>query len=195
MKIAVLASGNGSNFEALANAVGNGEIPAKIDLLFSDHQDAYVLKRAEKFQIPSESFELKEFENKAAYEDALLNLLKKNQIDLVILAGYMRIVGEKLLQAFPKRIINIHPALLPSFPGLHGIKDAFEAGVAETGVTVHYVDSGVDTGPVIAQEKVIIDKNDTLEILEEKIHAVEHGLYPAVIAKIIKELGHETCAD
>lgn len=127
--------------------------------------------------------------------NALLNLLKKNQIDLVILAGYMRIVGEKLLQAFPKRIINIHPALLPSFPGLHGIKDAFEAGVAETGVTVHYVDSGVDTGPVIAQEKVIIDKNDTLEILEEKIHAVEHGLYPAVIAKIIKELGHETCAD
>lgn len=195
MKIAVLASGNGSNFEALANAVGNGEIPAKIDLLFSDHQDAYVLKRAEKFQIASESFELKEFENKAAYEDALLNLLKKNQIDLVILAGYMRIVGEKLLQAFPKRIINIHPALLPSFPGLHGIKDAYEAGVAETGVTVHYVDSGVDTGPVIAQEKVIIDKNDTLEILEEKIHAVEHGLYPAVIAKIIKELGHETCAD
>lgn len=186
MRIAVLASGNGSNFEALCQGVENKTIAAEIVLLFSDHRDAYVLERAKKHHINSESFELKEFDNKLAYEKALLEVLQTNKVDLLVLAGYMRIVGEELLSAFPNKIINIHPALLPAFPGLHGIRDAFEAGVKETGVTVHFVDSGVDTGPIIAQEAVEITKADTLETLEEKIHAVEHVLYPAVIAKIVK---------
>jgi len=188
MRIAVLASGNGSNFEIIAQAVKEKEIEAEIVLLFSDHSDAYVLERGKKFKVPSESFVLKEFPDKKAYESALLELLKSYNVELVVLAGYMRIIGKDLLRAFPNRIVNIHPALLPNFPGLHGIKDAYEAGVKETGVTIHYVDSGVDTGPIIAQEKVQVSEEDTLSDLETKIHQVEHRLYPQVLAKIVNEI-------
>lgn len=188
MKLAVLASGNGSNFEAIVQAVEAGKIPAEIVLLFADHHDAYVLERAKNHHIPFASFELKEFENKQAYEKALLELLAEHQVELIILAGYMRIIGQGLLEAYPNRIVNIHPALLPNFPGLQGIRDAYEAKVSETGVTVHYIDSGVDTGPIIAQEVVQVDPADSLEQLEEKIHQVEHQLYPRVIAEIVKEI-------
>ena len=187
MRIAVLASGNGSNFEVIAQAVKDKRIQAELVLLFSDHHDAYVLERGKKFGIPCESFELKEFSNKQSYEKALLNVLKKYNVDLIILAGYMRIIGTELLGEYPQRIINIHPALLPNFPGLHGIKDAYEAGVKETGVTIHYVDSGVDTGPIIAQGKVQVAESDSLGDLETKIHDVEHQLYPQVLAEIVKE--------
>lgn len=187
MRVAVLASGNGSNFEVIAQAVKDKEIPAELVLLFSDHHDAYVLERGKKFGVPCESFELKEFSDKKSYETALLALLKKYDVELVVLAGYMRIIGKDLLAEFPNRIVNIHPALLPNFPGLHGIKDAFEAGVKETGVTIHYVDSGVDTGPIIAQGKVQVSENDSLSDLETKIHQVEHQLYPQVLADIVKE--------
>lgn len=188
MKLAVLASGNGSNFEAIVQAVEAGKIPAEIVLLFADHHDAYVLERAKNHHIPFASFELKEFENKQTYEKALLELLAEHQVELIILAGYMRIIGQGLLEAYPNRIVNIHPALLPNFPGLHGIRDAYKAKVSETGVTVHYIDSGVDTGPIIAQEVVQVDPADSLEQLEEKIHQVEHQLYPRVIAEIVKEI-------
>lgn len=187
MRIAVLASGNGSNFEVIAQAVKDKEIPADLVLLFSDHHDAYVLERGKKFGVSCESFELKEFSDKKSYETALLALLKKYDVELVVLAGYMRIIGKDLLAEFPNRIVNIHPALLPNFPGLHGIKDAYEAGVKETGVTIHYVDSGVDTGPIIAQGKVQVSENDSLSDLETKIHQVEHQLYPQVLADIVKE--------
>lgn len=187
MRIAVLASGNGSNFEVIAQAVKDKRIQAELVLLFSDHHDAYVLERGKKFGIPCESFELKEFSNKQSYEKALLNVLKKYNVDLIVLAGYMRIIGTELLGEYPQRIINIHPALLPNFPGLHGIKDAYEAGVKETGVTIHYVDSGVDTGPIIAQGKVQVAESDSLGDLETKIHDVEHQLYPQVLAEIVKE--------
>ncbi|MGO3604297.1 MAG: phosphoribosylglycinamide formyltransferase [Enterococcus malodoratus] len=186
MRIAVLASGNGSNFEVIAQAVKEKKIPAELVLLFSDHHDAYVLQRGQRFEIPCESFELKEFSDKKSYEAALLDVLKRYDVELVVLAGYMRIIGEELLTAFPNRIVNIHPALLPDFPGLHGIKDAYEAGVEETGVTIHYVDSGVDTGPIIAQGKVQVAKEDSLADLERKIHQVEHRLYPEVLAEICK---------
>ena len=188
MRIAVLASGNGSNFEVIAQAIKDKKIEAELVLLFSDHHDAYVLERGKKFGVPCESFELKEFSDKKSYETALLELLKRYEVELVVLAGYMRIIGNDLLEAFPNRIINIHPALLPNFPGLHGIKDAYEAGVKETGVTIHYVDSGVDTGPIIAQGKVQVAESDCLEDLEKKIHQVEHQLYPQVLAEIVKEL-------
>ena len=131
------------------------------------------------------SFEVKEFENKAAYEKALLQLLQEQQIDLIVLAGYMRIIGQTLLSYYSNRILNIHPSLLPSFPGLHGIKDAYEYGVKVTGVTVHLVDDGVDTGPIIAQEPVMILPEDTLESLEEKIHQTEHRLYPKVLRDVL----------
>lgn len=186
MKLALFASGNGSNFQAIAEAVLAGKIDAEIALLFCDKKEAYVIQRAKTLSIPVFSFTPKDFESKAMYEAELLHLLEEEQVDLVILAGYMRIVGPTLLEVFSNRIINIHPSLLPDFPGLHGIRDAFSANVTETGVTIHYVDNGVDTGPIIAQEKVEIEPFDTLDSLEEKIHALEHKLFPSVLAKLIK---------
>lgn len=186
MKLAIFASGNGSNFQAIAEAVKSGEIDAEITLLFSDKKDAYVVQRAKALQIPVIAFSPKDFDSKAMYEAEILHLLEEEQIDLVVLAGYMRIIGPTLLEVFSNRMVNIHPSLLPNFPGLNGIKDAFCAKVAETGVTIHYVDDGVDTGPIIAQEKVMIEGNDTLASLEEKIHNVEHKLFPSILAKLIK---------
>lgn len=185
MRVAILASGNGSNFEALAHQFQAGLLPGELIFVFSDHHDAYVLERAQRLNVRAFSFEVKEFENKAAYEEALLQLLQEQQIDLIVLAGYMRIIGKTLLSHYSNRILNIHPSLLPSFPGLHGIKDAYEYGVKVTGVTVHLVDDGVDTGPIIAQEPVMILPVDTLESLEEKIHQTEHRLYPKVLRDVL----------
>lgn len=185
MRVAILASGNGSNFEALAHQFQAGLLPGELIFVFSDHHDAYVLERAQRLNVRAFSFEIKEFENKAAYEKALLQLLQEQQIDLIVLAGYMRIIGKTLLSHYSNRILNIHPSLLPSFPGLHGIKDAYEYGVKVTGVTVHLVDDGVDTGPIIAQEPVMILPVDTLESLEEKIHQTEHRLYPKVLRDVL----------
>lgn len=185
MRVAILASGNGSNFEALAHQFQAGLLPGELAFVFSDHHNAYVLERARRLNIKAYSFEVKEFENKAAYEKALLQLLQEQEIDLIVLAGYMRIIGQTLLSHYSNRILNIHPSLLPSFPGLHGIKDAYEYGVKVTGVTVHLVDDGVDTGPIIAQEPVMILAEDTLESLEEKIHQTEHRLYPKVLRDVL----------
>ncbi|MFS8952707.1 phosphoribosylglycinamide formyltransferase [Streptococcus oralis subsp. tigurinus] len=173
-KIAVFASGNGSNFQVIAE-----EFP--VEFVFSDHRDAYVLERAEKLGVLSYAFELKEFENKADYEAALVELLEEHQIDLVCLAGYMKIVGPTLLSAYEGRIINIHPAYLPEFPGAHGIEDAWKADVAESGVTIHWVDSGVDTGKVIKQVRVPRLADDTIESFEARIHEAEYKLYPEVL--------------
>lgn len=185
MRVAILASGNGSNFEALAHQFQAGLLPGELIFVFSDHHNAYVLERARRLNIKAYSFEVKEFENKAAYEKALLQLLQEQEIDLIVLAGYMRIIGQTLLSHYSNRILNIHPSLLPSFPGLHGIKDAYEYGVKVTGVTVHLVDDGVDTGPIIAQEPVMILPEDSLESLEEKIHQTEHRLYPKVLRDVL----------
>ncbi|XBG79683.1 phosphoribosylglycinamide formyltransferase [Enterococcus cecorum] len=185
MRVAILASGNGSNFEALAHQFQAGLLPGELIFVFSDHHNAYVLERAQRLNVRAFSFEVKEFENKAAYEKALLQLLQEQQIDLIVLAGYMRIIGQTLLSHYSNRILNIHPSLLPSFPGLHGIKDAYEYGVKVTGVTVHLVDDGVDTGTIIAQEPVMILPEDTLESLEEKIHQTEHRLYPKVLRDVL----------
>ena len=184
MRFAVLASGNGSNFEAIVTGYEAGQIDGELALVFSDKPEAVVLQRAKAHQIPDKTFTVQEHGSKAAYEAALLDLLQQEAIDYLVLAGYMRILGAELIAAFPERIINIHPSLLPSFPGLHGIKDAFEYGVKITGVTVHFVDNGVDTGPIIAQEAVKIEASDTLESLELKIHQAEHGLYPRVLQKL-----------
>lgn len=185
MRVAILASGNGSNFEALAHQFQAGLLPGELIFVFSDHHNAYVLERARRLSVCAFSFEVKEFANKAAYEKALLQLLQEQEIDLIVLAGYMRIIGQTLLSHYSNRILNIHPSLLPSFPGLHGIKDAYEYGVKVTGVTVHLVDDGVDTGPIIAQEPVMILPEDSLESLEEKIHQTEHRLYPKVLRDVL----------
>ncbi|MCP1640359.1 phosphoribosylglycinamide formyltransferase-1 [Streptococcus gallinaceus] len=173
-KIAVFASGNGSNFQVIAE-----QFP--VEFVFSDHRNAYVLERAEQLGVPSYAFELKEFDSKADYEEAIVELLAEHEIDLVVLAGYMKIVGSTLLSAYEGRIINIHPAYLPEFPGAHGIEDAWNAGVAESGVTVHWVDSGVDTGKIIKQVRVPCSADDTIEIFEARIHEAEYQLYPEVL--------------
>ena len=130
------------------------------------------------------AFELKEFDNKAAYEEAIVALLEKNDIDLVCLAGYMKIVGPTLLAAYEGRIINIHPAYLPEFPGAHGIEDAWNAGVSQSGVTIHWVDNGVDTGKVIKQVRVPRLADDTIDSFEARIHEAEYKLYPEVLESL-----------
>ena len=179
-KIAVFASGNGSNFQVIAE-----QFP--VEFVFSDHRAAYVLERAEKLGVPSYAFELKDFTSKIDYEKALVDLLDQHEIDLVCLAGYMKIVGPTLLAAYEGRIINIHPACLPEFPGAHGIEDAWKAGVDQSGVTIHWVDSGVDTGQVIKQVRVPRLADDTLESFEFRIHETEYQLYP----EVLDELGVE----
>ena len=176
-KIAVFASGNGSNFQVIAE-----EFP--VEFVFSDHRDAYVLERAGKLGVKSYAFELREFDSKAAYEQAIVDLLDEHKIDLVCLAGYMKIVGPTLLGAYEGRIINIHPAYLPEFPGAHGIEDAWNADVDQSGVTIHWVDSGVDTGKIIQQVRVPRLAEDTLESFEERIHAAEYQLYPQVLESL-----------
>ncbi|HEM6309948.1 TPA: phosphoribosylglycinamide formyltransferase [Streptococcus suis] len=176
-RIAVFASGNGSNFQVIAEQF-------EITFVFSDRRNAYVLERAEKLGVPTFAFELKEFADKQAYEEALIQLLDQHQIDLVVLAGYMKIVGPTLLAQYEGRIINIHPAYLPEFPGAHGIEDAWNAGVAESGVTVHWVDSGIDTGQIIKQVRVPRLTNDTFEVFEARIHEAEYQLYPAVLEEL-----------
>lgn len=176
-KIAVFASGNGSNFQVIAE-----QFP--VEFVFSDHRDAYVLERAEKLGVTAHTFELKEFDNKAAYEEAIVALLEKYDIDLICLAGYMKIVGPTLLAAYEGRIINIHPAYLPEFPGAHGIDDAWEAGVNQSGVTIHWVDSGVDTGKVIKQVRVPRLADDTIDSFEARIHENEYRLYPEVLESL-----------
>lgn len=183
-RAAVFASGTGSNFEAMMQA---GDLNVDIVLLVCDKPEALVIEKAKNQGIQTFVFDAKAFDSKAAYETEIVAKLKEEQVDWIFLAGYMRIVGSTLLNAFKQKIVNIHPSYLPHFPGKDGIGDAFKAGVAETGVTIHFVDEGIDTGPIIAQEKVKIETNDTLDTLKAKIHRVEHELYPRVIKQLMRE--------
>jgi len=186
-KLAVFASGNGTNFTALQQAIATRSIPAEIVLLVCDHEDAPVLKRAQAVNIPVLVVNFKHYANKAAAESIILTALQAHQVEAVLLAGYMRIIGPTLLAAYPHHIINLHPALLPKFPGRHGIEDAFAAGVTETGVTIHYIDAGIDTGQIIAQRTVPVKATDTVETLATRIHQVEHQFYPDVLQSLINE--------
>lgn len=189
VKIAVFASGSGTNFENIVNKVNDGTIQnVSIELLVVDKVNAYATQRAQKLGIPYVFVNPKAFETKAEYEKEIIKYLEENEIDLIVLAGYMRIVSPVLLQAYPRRIINIHPAYLPNFPGAHAILDAFEAKASETGVTVHFVDEGIDTGEVIYQEKLPVNKEWSLETLEEHVHALEYVLYPKAIQMICDKI-------
>jgi phosphoribosylglycinamide formyltransferase-1 len=182
--IAVFASGNGSNLGALIRAVESGELHAQIKLVVSDNPEAYCLERARKARLSCFMFYPHMYPSKAVYEELILRQLRELNVEYIVLAGYMRLIGPTLLAAFPERIINIHPSLLPAFPGKDAIGQALAAGVPRTGVTIHYVDEGMDTGPIIAQRPVAIDPGETRESLAEKIHAVEHELYPRVLQEI-----------
>lgn len=184
-KLAVFASGSGTNFQAIVDAVKEGRLKAEICLLVCDKPGAYAIERAKNEGIPQFVFRAKDYANKAEYEEAILKELNANEVEFIVLAGYMRLIGTTLLKKFEGRIVNIHPSLLPAFPGKDAIGQAFGAGVKVSGVTVHYVDEGMDTGPIIAQKAVEIAEGETRESLEEKIHRVEHQLYPAVLQKLV----------
>ena len=183
--IAVFASGSGSNFQAIVDAIEKEQLPIKISLLVCDKQDAFVVERAKKHQIETFVFNPKSFPNKEAFEEMIVSQLQLRNITWIFLAGYMRIIGKTLLQSFQNKIVNIHPALLPSFPGAHGIQDAFNYGVKVFGVTIHFVDEGVDTGKIIDQESFKIEGTEDVNEIESKIHQIEHQLYPKVIKSLL----------
>jgi len=187
--IAVFASGSGSNFAAILEAIKDGKLEANVMLLVCDQPNAYAITRAEEAGIPTFVFRAKDYSSKEDYEQEISAHLKLNQVDLVVLAGYMRLIGSTLLTDFEGRIINIHPSMLPAFPGKDAIGQALAARVKVSGVTVHYVDAGMDTGPIIAQQAVTVEEDETKESLQKKIHEVEHILYPAVISQLLKVEG------
>ncbi|MGC8257216.1 phosphoribosylglycinamide formyltransferase [Leuconostoc mesenteroides] len=187
VKLAVFASGTGTNFQALNDAILQRNLNAEIVRLIVDKSTAGALNLAKLFGIPATAIKYSNYETKIEAEQVIINQLKTHQVDGILLAGYMRILTPKLIDAYSGKIINLHPAMLPKFPGRHSILDAFEAGVSETGVTVHFVDNGIDTGEIIAQEAVPILVNDTIDLLETRIHNVEHVLYPNTLAKLIDE--------
>lgn len=187
-KLAIFASGSGSNFEAIVQAVQDGRLTGvEVALLVCDKPGAKVLERAERLGIDTFVFQPKEYADKAAFEQEIVAQLQKREISLVVLAGYMRLVGDTLLSSYEGKIINLHPSLLPAFPGKDAIGQALAYGVKITGVTVHLVDAGLDTGPIIAQIPVEVQEADTAETLAARIHSVEHELLVKVIGFLAEE--------
>lgn len=184
LRLGVMASGRGSNLQSIMEAAAAGRIKAEVVIVFSDNKDAFALERARKAGIPALHLDPRDFASKDEYETAVLKLLNEHGVQLVCLAGYMRIVGRVLLDAFPDRIINIHPALLPAFPGLHGQQQAWEYGVKYSGCTVHFVDEGMDTGPIIIQAVVPVYDSDTEDTLAARILEQEHKIYPEAVGLI-----------
>lgn len=176
--VAVFVSGGGTNLQAIIDA---NIASANIAVVLSNKPDAYALERALKQNIPVEVVDHKEYESREAFESEIIDRLKNYSIDLVVLAGFMRILTPYFVKNYKHRIINLHPALLPSFPGIHTTKQALEYGVKITGVTVHFVDDGVDTGPIILQSIVPVDDNDNEETLLMKIHKEEHRIFPEAV--------------
>jgi phosphoribosylglycinamide formyltransferase 1 len=177
MRIAVLASGSGTNFEAIAQQI-------KVELLVCNVPGAKCLERAQRLGVRAEVLDHKQFATRANFDAALIELLQKNGIELVVLAGFMRLLTPQFIQAFHQKVVNVHPALLPAFPGAHGIRDALAYGVKVTGVTVHFVDEGTDTGAVIAQAAVPVLEGDDEKTLAERIHAEEHRIFPEAIRAV-----------
>jgi phosphoribosylglycinamide formyltransferase-1 len=187
-RIGVLGSGKGSNFLAIAEACAAGKIPAEISLVLSDVETAGIIGHARERNIPARFIAPGKFRTKLDEESetAFIHALQGANVDLIVLAGFMRVLKGDFLRAFEGRIVNIHPSLLPSFPGLEAWKQALEAGVKVTGCTVHFVDAGVDSGPIIGQQTVPVLDDDTLETLHQRIHAAEHELYPKCVAALAR---------
>jgi phosphoribosylglycinamide formyltransferase-1 len=183
LKLAIFGSGSGTNCQAIIDAIEAGTLNAEIKCVLADREDAYILERARKHKIPAIYFDCAPFKTKldGDAEQKVLKILAEHDVNFIALAGFMRIVKDGLLNAYTGRMINIHPSLLPSFPGLDGGKQAFDYGVKFTGCTVHFVDAGVDTGAIINQKIISIDDEDTLETMMEKLHAQEHIAYPEAL--------------
>lgn len=187
MNIAVLVSGRGSNLQAIIDNIETGYLKAKISVVISDVEDAYALERAKIYGIEAVFICPKDFATKELYEQEILAVLKKHNAELVLLAGYMRILGNTLLFAYRNRILNIHPALLPSFTGLHAQKQALDCGVKVAGCTVHFVDETLDGGPIILQRCVEVKEDDTEETLSGRILEQEHKIYPEAVKLVVED--------
>ena len=187
-RLGVLGSGKGSNFVAIADAIAAGKIPVEVALVLSDVENAGILSHARDRKIPSKFIPPGKFRTKLDEdaERACVGALREARVDLIVLAGFMRVLKGEFLRAFEGRIVNIHPSLLPSFPGLEAWKQALDHGAKATGCTVHFVDAGVDAGPIIGQQTVPVLDNDTPETLHQRIHAAEHELYPKCVAAIAR---------
>ena len=183
LKIGVLLSGSGTNLQAIIDAIAEG-LPTDIVLVVSSRPDAYGIERARAAGIPTLVMNREKYADVLAADAQIVEALREAGAEYVVMAGYMRKVTSVTLDAFPNRVLNLHPALLPSFKGAHAIADAFNAGVKVTGVTVHFANADYDKGPIVAQRAITVAENDTLDTLEAKIHDVEHVLYPEVIGLI-----------
>ena len=181
LKLGVLISGSGSNLQSIIDNIEKGTLKATIKIVICNKPDAFGVARAQKHGLPVAVLKHEDFNTREDFDAELIRILKGNEIDLVVLAGFMRILTPAFLRAFPQKIINIRPSLLPSFPGTHGQKDAFEYGVKFSGCTVHFVDEGVDTGPIIIQSVVPVYQNDTRDTLAARILKEEHRIYPQAI--------------
>ncbi|HOW87962.1 MAG TPA: phosphoribosylglycinamide formyltransferase [Candidatus Omnitrophota bacterium] len=185
-RLAFLVSGNGTNMANIIARIRAGEISADPAIVISNKPGAKALEKASALGVKTAMIDHQSYADRAAFDKALDRCLEENKIDLVVLAGFMRVLTEGFVRKYYGRLINIHPALLPKFPGAHAIRDAWEAKAKETGVTVHFVDTGVDTGPLILQRKISILPNDTLETLETRIHEVEYQLYPEALDLVLR---------
>ena len=186
MNIAVLCSGNGSNLQAIIDKVASGYINAKIAIVVSDNKEAFALKRAEKAGIETLVLDPKDYEGRESFDREVIKNLKKRDVGLVVLAGYMRLLSDHFIKEYRERIINIHPSILPSFKGTHGIKDALVYGAKITGPTVHFVDEKLDHGPIILQKAIDVKDDDTEESLLERVHKEEHKIYPEAIKLFVE---------
>lgn len=181
LPIGVLASGSGSNLQSIIDHIEQGRLDAVIRVVISNNPDAYALTRAKKHGIPFVAIRHQEYPDREAFDGQMAEILLSYGIELVVMAGFMRVLSPKFLKAFPQRVINIHPALLPSFPGLHGQQQAFNYGVKFSGCTVHFADDGVDSGPIIIQAVVPVLETDTEDSLAARILREEHRIYPQAI--------------
>lgn len=188
IKLGVLISGSGSNLQAVIDAIADGSLKAHIAVVISSREDAYGLSRAEKAGIPTAVISRTTHPDKAECDDEIARVLLEAGVDYVVMAGYMRLLGTQVLEAFPNRVLNLHPALLPSFKGAHAIQDALDAGVKVTGVTVHFANEVFDEGPIIAQRALEVYENDNFDSLADRIHKIEHDL----LVKVLIQLSENT---
>ena len=186
LTLAVLLSGNGTNFQAIVDSIDNGKLKATIKIVISNNKDAFGLKRAENHNIKNLFLDHKDFEDRKSFDHKLIELIKKENVDFIILAGFMRILGSDFVKNFPGKIINIHPSLLPKYPGLNTHKKVLENKDKEHGVTVHLVDEGLDSGPIIGYAKVKVDVKEKENDLINKIHKIEHFIYPKILSELQK---------
>lgn len=184
LALGVLVSGSGTNLQAIIDAIAAGTLDARVAVVISNKGDAYGLERARLAGVPAVHVDPANSENPKGYNREIREVLESHGVELVVMAGYMRLLGAEVLRAFPGAVVNLHPALLPAFPGATAIREAFEWGVKVTGVTVHFADEEFDRGPILCQEPVVVEETDTLETLEARIHEAEHRLLPHAIGLI-----------